>query len=213
VLLLLLGGGTAYALTRGDSGDATAGTAATATPSATPTAEPETEPDPAAAATDEPPPLTERITGDGFVAEIPSSSDGWEIGDEEGDELRVRVLRGQDGAVIRIVHSPGSDAEPDPDRVVDELPLNTAAESSRLVFVDDFPTDECADRTCSDFLLNDPAWGGLALLVNATEGDPAFAIADAIARTVRSAAQADEDPRLLAPAPGSDQSLPPESYP
>ena len=172
------------------------------TPVATPEAPPSTE-------TDDLPALSERFGGAGFVAEMPSLADGWEIGDERDAEgLMIRELRGPEGALIRMVQTPGGEAEPDESLVVEELALKTAAAASRLVTLKDFPTEECAERICSDFLLNDPAWGGLAILVAAEPGEYLFRLADAIARTVRSEADADVDPQLLAPAPGSG-SLPP----
>ena len=41
---------------------------------------------------------------------------------------------------------------------------------SLIATAKNFGTEECKGRSCSDLLLNDPAWGGIAITVNATSG-------------------------------------------
>jgi hypothetical protein len=147
----------------------------------TPSPAPEetTEPEPTATST------PTSVDGDGWTAELP---DGWEAGkpqSENGGQRRVTEVSGPDGESIRIVHTPGTEAQPPEELITDELPLETDAESSRVVLLDGFPTPGCQDRVCSDFLLNDPAWGGLAILVEAEPGDAAYDVAEDIATSVR----------------------------
>jgi len=54
---------------------------------------------------------------------------------------------------------------------------------SRKLVLANFPTDECRDRECDDFVLNDPSFGGLALLAS-DSGGPASKAAARIARSV-----------------------------
>lgn len=77
------------------------------------------------------------------------------------------MLTGPEGVIV-IVHTPGEPGRPDPDLVVSSRPIQTgAAETSRKT-VEGFPTPECRDRLCDDFVLNDPAFGGLAILADDT---------------------------------------------
>ncbi|HEX8103654.1 MAG TPA: RING finger protein [Solirubrobacteraceae bacterium] len=160
------------------------------------------------------PTLTRRITANGWVADMPGTDDGWRVSAPErqnGGRQIVRMIEGPAGEVITVVHTPHAVAQPAQEYITGELEMTTAAKHTRLVTVEDFPRPPCESRTCSDILLNDD-YGGIALLVNGERGDAKFAVADAIARTVRRTDQAGENPHTLAPAPGSDESLSPESY-
>jgi hypothetical protein len=85
--------------------------------------------------------------------------------------------------VIRIFHTPDEDANPGTFETGERKPLESQAAESELATVKNFGTPECRNRNCSDLLLNDPAWGGIAITVNATRGerlDAAKAIAASI---------------------------------
>jgi len=155
---------------------------------------------------------TQQVVGDNWVADAPATNNGWRLGDtttaNRGRQI-IRHLRGPHNAVITIVHTPRFEARPDPAYEVDEFPLQTRARDSRLVILEDFPSDGCRGRRCSDFVLNDPAYGGLAILANGEPGDEVFRVADVLARTVRPAGPTDEDPPTVVPAPGADESLSP----
>ena len=84
--------------------------------------------------------------------------------------LLVRVLTGPGGAVIRIFQTPKEKANPGTFKVGALKPLKTHAAEAQLATVKNYSTAECQKRTCSDLLLNDPAWGGIAITVNATSG-------------------------------------------
>ena len=49
--------------------------------------------------------------------------------------------------------------------------MKSQAEVSELATVKNFGVPECANRNCSDLLFNDPSWGGIAITVNATQGE------------------------------------------
>jgi hypothetical protein len=126
------------------------------------------------------------ITGPGYELTAPRGSD-WVIGPpESGNEGRLltRLLTGPGGAVIRIVHTPGSEAEPDPATVVSREPFAAPARDAQRFTVEDFPTAECGDRLCDDFVLNDPVFGGIAILANGTGMEGAAAAAEQIALSV-----------------------------
>jgi hypothetical protein len=163
VLAVLLAGGKDKPLAKARA-TATASPAATATAAATGIA------------------LPRRISGPGWRGRAPGS--GWKIGSPSGGALLVRTLTGPGGAVIRIFQTPKEDANPGTFRVGALKPLKTHAKSSSLATVKNFGTAECAQRRCSDLLLNDPAWGGLAITVNATGGSR-LAMAKAIAASIR----------------------------
>jgi hypothetical protein len=129
--------------------------------------------------------LPRRISGPGWRGRAPGS--GWKIGSvskQSGGNLLVRVLTGPGGAVIRIFQTPKENANPGTFRLGALKPLKTRAQSSSLATVRHFGTTECAKRNCSDLLLNDPSWGGLAITVNATGGSK-LAMAKAIAASIR----------------------------
>jgi hypothetical protein len=126
------------------------------------------------------------ITGPGYELTAPGGQD-WVIGPPEtgnGGRLVTRLLTGPGGAVIRIAHTPGFEAEPDPDTVVSREPFAASAPDAERVTVEDFPTAECGDRLCDDFVLNDPVFGGMAILANGTGTDGAAAAAEQIALSV-----------------------------
>jgi hypothetical protein len=133
-----------------------------ARPTPTPTAEASAEP------TADP---FRRITGPGWEGRAPRA---WRISGvdrQSGGRLLVRSLRDEDGMVIRIFHTPEEDANPGTFRVGDLQPLETSAAESDLAIVENFGVPECERRRCADLLLNDPAWGGIAITVNATQGE------------------------------------------
>ena len=82
-----------------------------------------------------------------------------------------RTIRGDNGLVIRSFHTPEKDAHPGTFRVGDLQPLESNAKESNLATVKNFGVPECANRNCSDLLLNDPGWGGIAVTVNPTQGE------------------------------------------
>jgi hypothetical protein len=108
-----------------------------------------------------------RITGPGWEGRAPRS---FELDRSGGGDLRIHVLT--DGrTVIRIFHTPNEKANPGTFETGERKPLETQAEQSELATVKNFGTPECENRNCSDLLLNDPAWGGIAITVNATQGE------------------------------------------
>jgi hypothetical protein len=131
------------------------------------------------APTEAPPADTRRISGPGWQGVAPRS---FKVVRSGGGDLRVHVLT--DGkTVIRIFHTPNEKANPGTFETGKRKALKTQADESSLATVKNFGTDECRGRSCSDLLLNDPAWGGLAITVNATSGkrlDAAKAIAASI---------------------------------
>jgi hypothetical protein len=152
LLVLLLLGIAALAVFGGDDKQPPAKTA-------TPTA--------SAAPTQAPPAATRRIFGPGWEGQAPRALKLTRSG---GGNLRVHVLTGENGLVIRIFHTPKEKANPGNFEVGSRKKLKSDADSAELATVKNFGTSECAKRTCSDLLLNDPAWGGLAITVNATSG-------------------------------------------
>lgn len=127
---------------------------------------------------------TQTVSGNGFTAELP---DDWSVGaptlQNDGKQV-VRLLTGPDGAVIRLVHTPDYRADPGSKYTVSRSGLTTGAAESELILLDDFPTPECERRRCSDLVLNDRAYGGLATLVNGLPGSHRYAVAEALARSV-----------------------------
>ena len=153
VLLLLLLLAAVLLLTRDDEEPAR--------PAPTPTAEAEAEPTAQG---------LRRISGPGWEGRAARSYRISGVERQSGGRLLVRTLRGEGGLVIRIFHTPEEDANPGTFRVGALKPLETNAAQSELATVRNFGTPECQGRDCSDLLLNDPAWGGLAITVNATRG-------------------------------------------
>jgi hypothetical protein len=132
--------------------------------------------------------LTRRLAGDGWFADVPSADDGWSVTGpttkNDGKQI-IRKIKGPDGEVIELVNTPDFEAKPPDEYIVEEQSLTTDAARSRLVIVEDFPSDACRTRRCADFLLNDPTYGGIAVLVNGEQGDDAYATAAAIAQTIQ----------------------------
>lgn len=168
LLLLLLLIGTAIILLTGDDDPAPVKPKPTATEVAqTP------------APTEAPPADFRRISGPGWQGQAPRS---FKLVRSGGGDLRVHVLTDGD-TVIRIFHTPNEKANPGTFETGKRKSLKTAAEDSSLATVKNFGTEECKGRNCSDLLLNDPAWGGIAITVNATSGDR-LAAAKAIAASI-----------------------------
>jgi predicted nucleic acid-binding Zn ribbon protein len=155
LLLVLLLAIVALAVLGGDDKPA----AKKATPTATATEAP----------TEAPPSTTRKISGPGWEGQAPR--EGWKLTRSGGGDLRVHVLTGPDGAVIRIFHTPKEKANPGTFETGKRKSLKSNADSAELATVKNFGTSECASRSCSDLLLNDPAWGGIAITVNATNGE------------------------------------------
>jgi hypothetical protein len=132
------------------------------------------------APTEAPPADTRRISGPGWQGVAPRSFNVVRSG---GGDLRVHVLTDGD-TVIRIFHTPNEKANPGTFETGKRKALKTQAEESSVATVKNFGTDECKGRSCSDLLLNDPAWGGLAITVNATSGER-LAAAKAIAASIK----------------------------
>lgn len=106
------------------------------------------------------------IAGDGYELTVPAG--GWVVGEqrvENGGRLLRRMLTGPEGVIV-IVHTPGDPARPNPDLVVSSQPVQTGAAEASRETVEGFPTPECRDRLCDDFVLNDPVFGGLAILAD-----------------------------------------------
>lgn len=122
---------------------------------------------------------------DGFVVFGPSEE--WDIkaagSKNDGRQVLYRMT-GPDGAVIRLVHTPGDRAAPNPEHVVDRSPLAAQVDEAELVVLENFPTDECRQRRCDDYVLNDPAFGGLAILASDSDGVASQA-AEKVALTLR----------------------------
>ena len=151
LLLLIIG---ALLLLTGDEKDP----APKPTPTASATAEASAEP------TANP---FRRITGPGWEGQAPRS---FKLDRSGGGDLRIHVLT--DGqTVIRIFHTPNEKANPGTFETGKRKPLKSQAEVSELATVKNFGVPECANRNCSDLLLNDPSWGGIAITVNATQGE------------------------------------------
>lgn len=125
-----------------------------------------------------------RISGPGWEGRAPRSFRISKVERQSGGRLLVRTLRGENGLVIRIFHTPDEDANPGTFQVGDLEPLETNAAESNLAIVENYGVPECASRRCGDLLLNDPAWGGLAITVNATKGERLEA-AKAIAESIK----------------------------
>ena len=103
--------------------------------------------------------------------------------------MRTRELHGPEGEVVKVIHTPDFEAKPDPSKVVERRALDgTQSARASLVVLQDFPTDECGDRRCDDFVLNDPGFGGVAILAS-DSGGTASDVARAIATSVRSAGE------------------------
>ena len=129
-------------------------------PKPTPTATAEASAEPTADA-------LRRITGPGWEGRAPRA---FKLDRSGGGDLRIHVLT--DGqTVIRIFHTPNEKANPGAFETGERKPLKTQAEESELATVKNFGVPECANRNCSDLLLNDPGWGGIAITVNATQGE------------------------------------------
>ncbi|HEY6891132.1 MAG TPA: hypothetical protein VI300_25230, partial [Solirubrobacter sp.] len=124
-----------------------------------------------------------RISGDGFGYEIPSA-DGWSLSRAQKGALTIRELSGPGGVLIRIVHSPGVRASPDASTIVsdDAFAVPSVADARKLV-LKNFPSERCRARRCDDYVLNDAAFGGLAILAG-DSGGPASRAAARIARSV-----------------------------
>jgi hypothetical protein len=116
--------------------------------------------------TEAPPADTRRISGPGWQGVAPRS---FKVVRSGGGNLRVHVLTDGD-TVIRIFHTPKEKANPGTFETGKRKALKTQAEDSSLATVKNFGTEECKGRSCSDLLLNDPSWGGLAITVNSTSG-------------------------------------------
>lgn len=141
----------------------------------------ETTPERAASA-----PATELLSEPGYEIRVPVGA-GWSVGDTvvENEGRRFsRTITGPDGAVVRIVHTPGFDAAPDPDTVVARSNFPSSAVSSQRLTLANFPTDECRARLCDDFILNDPVFGGLAILANGSGANEVAVAAEQIASSV-----------------------------
>ena len=111
-----------------------------------------------------------RISGPGWEGRAPRAFKISGVDRQSGGRLLVRTLRGDDGLVIRIFHTPEEDANPGTFRVGALKPLESSAKESNLAIVENYGVPECQSRRCGDLLLNDPAWGGIAITVNATGG-------------------------------------------
>jgi hypothetical protein len=161
-------------------GDDTPEPAATAvaTPSATATHTPTPPPATVAAG-------VRSISGSGFAYTVPST-DGWSLSAApHGAALLVRRLTGPDGELIRIVHSPAVRAEPVASTVVSEEAFDApSVRDARKFVLAHFPSDRCAQRRCDDYVLNDDAFGGLAILAS-DSGGRASRVAGRIARSVK----------------------------
>lgn len=119
------------------------------------------------APTEAPPADFRRISGPGWQGQAPRA---FKVTRSGSGNLRVHVLT-SGGTVIRIFHTPKEQANPGNFETGKRKSLKTQAEESSLATVKNFGTEECKGRNCSDLLLNDPAWGGLAITVNATSGE------------------------------------------
>jgi hypothetical protein len=150
---------------------------ATDSPAPEGTATETAEPKPTAAA--------RTVSEDGFTWARPGS--GWSVSarDSGGGGTRiVRRLNGPNGELIVMVHTPEDPAQPAASTIQSEDPFSApgVADARKLVLAS-FPTDECRDRECDDFVLNDPSFGGLAILAS-DSGGPASKAAARIARSV-----------------------------
>ena len=156
--------------------DPSARTAVVATPTATATATPTSAPTAAPAG-------VRKVSGGGVTYTVPAM-DGWTLSAPQRGALTVRRLTGPDGELIRIVHSPGVRAEPVASTVVSEAAFAApSVDDARKFVLEHFPSDRCAQRRCDDYVLNDDAFGGLAILAG-DAGGPASRVAARIARSV-----------------------------
>lgn len=125
-----------------------------------------------------------KLQGLGYTMSAPGP--GWAIGVQRlKGAQRTRRLAGPSGDVIRIVHTPNHPAEPDPSRVETDVFLASNVESLRRIELSRFPTEECRDRVCVDYVLNDPEFGGLAILANGERGSRVEREAQRLAFSVR----------------------------
>jgi hypothetical protein len=171
-------------LLSGGDDDAPATRVTIPAPEATDTPEPEATGEKTAEPT---PRAAERtVVEDGYTWARPGS--GWHVGGRvsaSGGARVVRRLGGPDGALITIVHTPGEPAQPAASTVESEDPFTApGVTDARKLVLANFPTDECQDRECDDFVLNDPSFGGLAILAS-DSGGPASKAAARVARSVR----------------------------
>jgi hypothetical protein len=145
---------------------------------------------PAASATETPEPVATKapaevreVSGSGVAYTVPST-DGWALSSPQRGALIVRRLTGPEGELIRIVHSPAVRAEPVASTVVSEEAFAAPfVPDARKFVLEHFPSDRCAQRRCDDYVLNDVAFGGLAILAG-DSGGPASRVAAKIASTV-----------------------------
>jgi hypothetical protein len=170
---------------RGDDPDVSAGPpAATATVAPTETEEVAAPAD-EVAPTPSPEPIV--ITLGELQFDVP---EGWDVGaprTASRGQMLIRDLRGPDGEAVSVIHTPDVEAKPDPSKVVERQPLeDTQADQAALMVLEDFPTDACRDRLCDDYVLNDPGFGGVAILASDSAG-PASEVARVLAVSVRGA--------------------------
>jgi hypothetical protein len=129
------------------------------------------------------------ITVGGIAFDAP---EGWDVGaprTSNRGRMLIRDLRGPDGEAVSVIHTPDFEAKPDPSTVVARHALDgTQSAQGSLVVLENFPTDECRDRQCDDFVLNDPGFGGVAILASDSAGT-ASEVARAVAMSVRSSGE------------------------
>lgn len=139
--------------------------------------------------TDEPaiPALDRQLTGGGYQVSLPTSG-GWSVGEPSvgaSRTLTTRKITGPDDETILFIHSKVP-ADPGSKKTRSDEPFPSAARSrSRHLVLFDWYTPECQGRSCTDFVMNDPSWGGIAILANGLEGSTAYDMAVAIAQSVR----------------------------
>jgi hypothetical protein len=112
---------------------------------------------------------------------------GWTTGRERRDSSgkMIRDIEGPDGELVRLTYTPNVDARPDPSTVVRTRPFrDSEADEAQIMVLRDFPTDECRNRLCDDYILNDDNHGGVAVLAS-DSGGPASAMARKVAASVR----------------------------
>lgn len=126
------------------------------------------------------------VVAHGLTFSVPRER--WSLGSRrranEGRQI-IRELSGPAGQKVILVHTPRFRAQPDPSTIVDRRRLDLPdVVDARLLVLKGFPTDACSDRRCDDFVLNDPSFGGLAILAS-DSGGSASMVALRIARSVR----------------------------
>lgn len=131
--------------------------------------------------------LDHPASGDGFSFSVPGEDSGWSLSptrQANAGRQQIRDLEGPAGELIKLVHTSGARAQPEPSTIVRAWDFDApGVREAQRVVLENFPTDSCRDRLCDDYVLNDPGFGGLAILAS-DSGGPASKLAARVAASV-----------------------------